>query len=121
MKVDDLLRVYLNAINGPSNCTTAQLFHPRQTYDWELSHERSAESGDLSISIRFRAPLCHLTVHLHYVTVPDASPGGQQLLLFKHNERRGWNMGLHKEHFSATQPRGIELCNNAIQWYDTCT
>ena len=112
--------MYLTAIDAPSTCTTSKLLHPRWAYDLELSHGRSAKKGDLSISIKVRISSWHVVGHVRYVTIPDAGPSGQQLLQFEFNDCRGWNMGLHKEHVSAPESRGIELCNNAIQRYDTC-
>ena len=106
--------VYLTAIDAPSISTTSKLLHPRWIYHLELSHGRSAEKGDLSISIKVGLSLWHVVGHVRYVTVPDAGPSGQQLLLVEFNDCRGWNMGLHKEHVSAPESCGIELCNNAI-------
>lgn len=113
--------VYLTAIDVPSNCTTSSSLRLLSTYNLELSHGGTTEKGDLNISINFWNPLWHLIGHIHYVTIPDTGPGGQQLLLFEFNGRRGWNMGHYKEHVPITEPRGIEFRNNAVQRYATYT
>lgn len=115
------LIVYLTAITSLSNCTTSQPVYPRRAYHLELSHGGSAEKGDLNISITIKGSPWKPAGHIDNVTVPNAGPCGQQLLLFEFNDCRGWNMGLHKKHVSVAEPRGIELCNIAVQRYGTCT
>lgn len=108
------LIVYLIAVDRLSNCTTSQPAYSRWAYDLELSHGGSAEKGDLNLSIAIRASPWNRARHIDNVTVPDAGPCRQQLLLFQSNDCRGWDMGLHKKHFSVAEPRGIKLCNNAV-------
>lgn len=42
--------------------------------------------------------------------------GGKQHILIKYDVCRRWNVGFDPEYFSAAEPDGIELRDDAIQW-----